>query len=125
MHDGDNIIDYHLQDGLLYRLDKLCVLKVDQLQLIRETHTSKVVRNFGVGNTISNLKRYVYWPKMQELVARFIRGCMPCCIRKPRNKKHGLYHPLTIRTLSWESISTDFLGGLLKTKKGHNYLFVV
>jgi len=27
VHDGDNTVDYHLQDGLLYRLDKICVPK--------------------------------------------------------------------------------------------------
>ena len=79
MHDGDRTVDYHLEDGFLYRLDKLCVPKGERLQLIREAHTSKVARHFGVGKTVANLQRYVYWPKMQEQVARFIRGCMLCC----------------------------------------------
>ena len=35
----------------LYNVDKLCVLKVELLQLIRESHTSKVVGNFGVHKT--------------------------------------------------------------------------
>ena len=55
VHDDDNTIDYHLHDGLLYRLDKLCVPKGDHLQLIREAHTSKVAENFGVGKTMANL----------------------------------------------------------------------
>jgi len=29
--DGDNTIDYHIQNGLFYRLDKLHVPKHDQL----------------------------------------------------------------------------------------------
>lgn len=87
MHDDNIIIDYHLQDGLLYRLDKLCVPKGENLQLIREAHTSKVAGNFGVGKTVANLQRYVYWPKMKEQVARFIRGCMICCISKHKNRK--------------------------------------
>lgn len=29
VHDGDNTIDYNLQNELLYRLDKLCVVKCD------------------------------------------------------------------------------------------------
>jgi hypothetical protein len=33
---------------------------------------SKVVGHFSVGKTISNLYRYVCWPKMQEDVAHFI-----------------------------------------------------
>ena len=60
VHDGDNIVDYHLQDGLLYRLDKLCVPKGERLQFIREDHTSKVVGKFCVGKTMATLYRYVY-----------------------------------------------------------------
>jgi hypothetical protein len=42
-------VDYHLQDGLLYKMGKLCVPKEERVQLIREAHTSKVVGHFGVG----------------------------------------------------------------------------
>lgn len=73
VYDGDNIIDYHLQDGLLYMMDKLCVPKGECLHLIREAHSSKVAGHFGVGKIVANLQRYVYWPKMQEQVASFIR----------------------------------------------------
>ena len=55
MHDGDSTFDYHLQDGLLYMLDKLCVPKGECLQLIREAHTSKVAGHFGVGKTMDIL----------------------------------------------------------------------
>ena len=57
--------------------------------MIREAHTSKVLGNFGVGKTVANLQRYVYWPKMQEQVDRLIRGCMIFCTSKPSNMKHG------------------------------------
>ena len=60
MHDGNETVDYHLQDGLLYSLDKLCVPKGEHLQLIREAHTSKVTWHFGVGKTVANLERHVY-----------------------------------------------------------------
>lgn len=113
MHDVDSIIDYHPHDGLLYKLDKLCVPKGERLQRIREAHTSKVIGHFGVGKTVANLQMYVYWPKMQEQVARFIRGCMLCCINKPSNREQNLYHPLPIPTHPRESISMDFMGGLL------------
>ena len=59
MQDGNHIIDYHLQDGLLFRLDKLCVPKHERLQLIREADTCKVVGNFGVGKIVDNLQMYV------------------------------------------------------------------
>jgi len=55
VYDGDNTIDYHLQDGLFYRFDKLCVPKGERLQWIREAHTSKVARHFVVGKIVANL----------------------------------------------------------------------
>jgi hypothetical protein len=95
------------------------------LQLIREAHTSKVAGHFGVGKIVSNLQRYVYWPRMQEDVAQFIRGCILCCTNKPSNRKQGLYHPLPVPTRPWDNISMDFVGGFPTTRKGHDYLFVV
>jgi hypothetical protein len=95
------------------------------LQLIREDHTSKVVGQSGVGKKILNLHRYVYWPKMQEYLALHIRGCILCCTNMPSNRKQGLYHPLLVPTQPRENISMDFVGGLPRTGKGHDYLFML
>jgi hypothetical protein len=95
------------------------------LHLIREAHTSKIVGHFDVGKTVSNLQRYVYWPRMQEYVAYYIRGCILCSTNKTSNRKQGLYHSLHVSTQPWESISMDFMVDLPTTRKGHDYLFVV
>lgn len=50
---------------------------------------------------------------------------MICCSYKPSNRKQSLYHPLLIPTRPWEIISMEFIGGLLITRKGHDYLFLV
>jgi hypothetical protein len=55
IEEGDDKDDYNFQNGLLYKLDKLCVPKGERLQFIREAHTSKVAEHFGVGNTVANL----------------------------------------------------------------------
>ena len=69
---------------------------------------------------------YVYWPRMQEYVAWFIRGCIPYHTSKPNNRKHGLYHPsLPIPTKPWDNIPMDFVCSIPRTKKGHGYLFLV
>jgi hypothetical protein len=65
------------------------------------------------------------WPKMQEEVARFIKGCILCCTIKPSKKKQGLYSPLLVPMSPWESMSMDFVGGLLRTRRGHEYMYVV
>jgi hypothetical protein len=110
---------------LLYKIDKLSVPKGERLQLIREAHASKVAGNFGVGKKISNLQRYMYWLRMKEDVAWYIRGCILYCTKNPSNIKQGLYHPLLIPIRTWENISMNFVGGLPTTRKGHVYIFVV
>jgi hypothetical protein len=65
IEEGDRKVDYHFKNILLYKLNKLYVPKCEQLQLIREAHTSKVAVHFGVGKRVANLQRYVKWPKMQ------------------------------------------------------------
>lgn len=125
MHDSEIVLEYHLHDVLLYMLDKLCVPKVELLQLIREAHTYKLTENFGVGMIVANLQRYVCWPKIQEHLTRFITWCMLCYTRNPSTRKHGLHHPLPIYTHLWERISMEFVRGLPTSRKGYEYLFVV
>jgi hypothetical protein len=62
---------------------------------------------------------------MQENVARYIRGCIICCTKKPNNREQGLYQPILVPTRPWEIFSMDFVGDLPTTRKGHDYLFVV
>eukprot|EP01018_Ginkgo_biloba_P008921 Gb_12464 [translate_table: standard] len=130
LHDNPNVdskdtIDYHLKYGLLYKIGKLCIPQEGKIQLIREAHLSNIVGHFGVGKIVANLQRYVYWPKMQEQVSKFIRGCVLCSTSKPSNRKLGLYMPLSVPNRPWESISMDFVGGLSMSRHDHDYLFVV
>ena len=80
---------------------------------------------FGIQKTLLNLRRHVFWPKMLEDVTKYVEGCKLYCISKPSNRKRGLYLLFPVPSRPWESISMDFLGGLLTTKRGHDYLFVV
>ena len=105
-------IDFHMHDGLLYHLGKLYIPKGERNDPIREDHTYCILGHFGVGKTLANLQRYCYWPKMQENVSKYIRGCMLCNVSKPSNKKLGLYMPFSFPIRPWENISMDFVRGL-------------
>lgn len=100
-------------------------LELSNCNLLERITPPRLQSNFGVGRTMANLQRYVCWPNMQERVARLIRGCVLCYTSRPRDRKQGLYHPFHVPTRPWENISMDFMGGLLKTRKGHEFLFVV
>jgi hypothetical protein len=112
-------LDYHVHDKFLYHLGKLCIPQGERVNIIREAHSSLIVGHFGVGKTVANLQRYLYWSKMNE------SGCSLCATSKPSNRKLGLYTPLLVPSRPWESISMDFVGGLPMSKKNHDYLYVV
>ena len=48
-----------------------------------------------------------------------------CAKIKPNNSKLVLYTPLPFPSHPWEIVSMDFDGGLVKSRKGHDYLYVV
>jgi hypothetical protein len=104
-------LDYHVHNSLLYHLGKLCIPQGERINIIREAHSSLIAGHFGVGKTVANLQRYFYWPKMNESVSRYVRGCSLCATSKPSNQKLGLYTPLLVPSRPWESISMDFVGG--------------
>jgi hypothetical protein len=118
-------LDYHVHNNLLYHLGKLCIPQGERINIIREAHSSLIAGHFGVGKTVANLQRYCYWPKMNESVSRYVRGCSLCATSKPSNRKLGLYTPLPVPSRPWESISMDFVGGLPMLRRGHDYLYVV
>ena len=62
---------------------------------------------------------------MNEIVSRYIKGCTMCATSKPSNRKLGLYTPLPIPSRPWEIVSMDFVGGFPKSRKGHDYLYMV
>jgi hypothetical protein len=47
--------EYHLQDGFLNKLEKLCIPREKKVQLMREEHTSRVAGNFGMKRTMVNM----------------------------------------------------------------------
>lgn len=116
---------YHMDNGLLFEEDKLCIPKDHRLPLIREAHTSLLAGHFGIHKIVANLQRYVYWPNMVPKVEWYVKRCTVCNTSKPNNKKLALYIPLPVPSRPWESISMDFLRGLSTTKKGNNYIFVI
>ena len=118
-------MDYHVKDRILYHCGKLCIPQTERVRIIREARTSLIYGQFGVSKTVAQLQRFCYWPKMNETVSRYVRGCTMCAKSKPSNRKLGLYTPLPVPSHPWESVSMVFFGGLSKSRKGHDYLYVV
>jgi len=62
---------------------------------------------------------------MNETISRYIKGSTMCATNKPSSGKLGLYTPVPIPSHPWQSISMDFVGGLPKSRKVHDYLYLV
>lgn len=118
-------MDYHIKDQLLYHCEKLCIPQTERVKIICEAHTSLISGHFGVSKIVAQLQRFCYWPKINETVSRYVIGCTMCAKSKPSNRKLGLYTPLPVTSHPWASVSMDFVGGLPKSRKGHDYLYVV
>jgi hypothetical protein len=114
-----------MYDRLLYHLGKRCLPRDERVNVIREAHTSLISGHFGVVKTVAQLQRYCYWPRMNETISKYIKGCVMCATSKPSNKNLGLYTPVPIPSQPWESISMDFVGGLPMSKIGHDDLNVM
>jgi hypothetical protein len=93
--------------------------------MIWEAHYSRVIGHFGMEKTMVILQKHFYWPKLQQEVSKYIRYCTSCAIAKPTINKKGLYTPLSTPEKPWESISMDYISGLLSTKQGNDCIFVV
>jgi hypothetical protein len=63
--------------------------------------------------------------KLWQDVDKCIRSCIAYSIAKPTTKKHGMYTPLPTFDKQWESISMDYMFGLLSTNRSSDGFFVV
>jgi hypothetical protein len=117
---------YVLQDGLLYRANKLCVSAISvRLLFLQEAHGGGLMGHFGVKKIEDVLAAHFFWSKMRRDVECYMSRCTTCNKAKSQLNPHGLYMPLPIPSVPWEDISMDFILGLPKTKWGRDSIFVI
>jgi hypothetical protein len=122
---GVIVTDFHIQDRLLCHLGHLCVPASERAKLIWEAHYSRMEGHFGTEKIMVILQKHFYWPKLRQDINKYIISCTACAISKPTIKKQGLYTPLPTPENPWESISMDYMFGLLSTKQGNDCVFVI
>ena len=62
---------------------------------------------------------------MNDIVSKYVKGCVIFATSKPSNTKLGLYIPLPFISPPWESVSIYFVGGLPVSIKGHDYFYAI
>jgi hypothetical protein len=115
-----------LQDGLLYRANKLCVpASFVRLLFLQEVHGGGLMGHFGVKKIEDVLATHFFWPIMRRDMERYVSRCTTCDKAKSQLNPHGLYMPLPVPSVPWEDISMDFILGLSRTKRMRDSIFVV
>lgn len=67
-----------------------------------------------------DLKKLFWWPGLKRDIAKFVYACLICQKSKVEHQKPaGLLQPLDVPEWKWDSISMDFVTGLLNTPRGH------
>ena len=112
---------------MLYK-GRVCVLDNDDIrrQILFERHDSPSAGHPGIQKTYVLLKRQFFWLGINKDVHDYVLRCQKCQVNKAeRLKVGGLLHPLEIPSGKWESISMDFIVGLPKTQRGHDFVWVI
>lgn len=123
--------DCQVIDNLLYVRDRLYVPpskdKTVYARIIKEVHTSLPGRHAGRSSTYDSLSRWYYWPRMTDMVARFVRSCDIWNRSKSyREGKQGLLKPLPIPDRYWTDISLDFITPLpISLRHGRKYQHIM
>lgn len=71
---------------------------------MREVHSGGLADHFGAHKIVDILREHFYWPCMIKDVSR----CASCQRAKSTFHK-GLYTPLPVPNMPWESVSMDFI----------------
>src|SRR5882672_2933484 len=102
--------DFLHYKGQLYVPDH----QATRLDVLRSCHDHCLTGHPGITKTIKNIRCQFYWPKMVAFVTDYIHSCSVCCCSKSLH--HKLFGPhcfLPIGERPWDSISIDFIKGLL------------
>ncbi|XP_065216880.1 uncharacterized protein K02A2.6-like [Planococcus citri] len=107
--------EIYIENGLLYKNNKLIVPKKLQLKVLNELHST----HFGIGKLKSTARYYYYWPNMTSDIVNLIKNCSNCLengTNVPKNKMESWPYP----SKPGVRLHADFC-----FYKGKNFLIVI
>jgi hypothetical protein len=113
--------------SLLYNNRSYVPNSVDPKHLIMdEFHRRPYVGNTSYKKTITMVRKLYYWSIMKQYIVEYISKCLECQQVKVEHKHlAGVLKPFPFPEWKWETISMDFITGLMKTVRKHDSIMVV
>jgi hypothetical protein len=97
-----------------------------QNKLISACHSSVVGGHSGMHVTYRRKKQLFAWRGMKVAVQKFVQTCLVCQMIKPdRTKNPGLLQPLLVPEGAWQTVTMDFVEGLLQSNHANCIMVVV
>ncbi|GAU51356.1 hypothetical protein TSUD_413040, partial [Trifolium subterraneum] len=116
------------ENGVVRFRGRVCEPDVPELKrmIFDEGHKSGLSIHPGLVKMYQDLKKLFWWPRMHKEIAEYVYACLVCQKSKIEHQKpSGLLQPLSVPEWKWDSIAMDFVGGLPKTAKGNEVIWVV
>ncbi|MCI29287.1 retrotransposon protein, partial [Trifolium medium] len=116
------------ENGIMRYRGRVCVPDVPELKkmILEEGHRSGLSIHPGVTKMYQDLRKLFWWPGMKKQIAEFVYTCLVCQKSKIEHQKpSGLLQPLFVPEWKWDIISMDFVGGLPRTAKGNEVIWVI
>lgn len=120
-------IDYLLKDGRVYRRDennlRLYVPKGVRNRVL--THSHDMMGHFSERKTLDHLKSRYWFPRMRQVVKKYLKSCVECAYNSNKVQPRGELHLIEKKDIPFDTVHIDHLGPFIKSTKGNSYLIVV
>ncbi|MCI10571.1 retrotransposon protein, partial [Trifolium medium] len=116
------------ENGVMRYRGRVCIPDVPELKkmILEEGNQSGLSIHPGVTKIYQDLKKLFWWPGMKKQISEFLYACLVCQKSNIEHQKpSGLLQPLFMPEWKWDSISMDFVGGLPRTTKGNEVIWVI
>jgi hypothetical protein len=126
--DPSVVLDFTLKGGVLRYKSRVWVGDDQEfrLKLITTCHSSALGGHSSIPVTYRRMKKLFAWRGMKKDVTQFISACVVCQMAKPdRIKSLVLLQPVDIPKGAWQTVSLDFVTGLLQSENADYILVVV
>jgi len=93
--------------------------------VLRYFHDGVFAGHLGARKTLDKVASNFWWPGMRKEVFRYVRGCELCQRAKPAQNTHVGLHSAEPSARPMEKLFVDFVGPLVRTKRGNIAILVV
>ena len=115
--------DFKVTDNVAYYKNRLYVPSSLKNDYIRHFHENLGCHE-GIGRSTDRIKKYLYWPRMENDISTFIKDCKTCKMGKPSHLGKNILGKFPPVSAPFMRVHVDIMGPLKTTFRRNKYLFV-